>query len=219
MQWSNVATGCIKENTMDSLKRGIFTSDRDLWRAFLAGEKNAFAHLFHLYADAMYAYGKKITPDAELVRDTIQDVFVKLYQNRTNLSETDYVKGYLLMAIKRTLLNKLQDRIMLSIDNEEDVRFEIELIAQQSSPDDESQYNDEDRRRLALALKTLTPRQREAIYLHYIQEIPLNKISELLEMNYQSTRNLLHRAMLKLRKSISISELKILLVLLQFLSR
>ena len=54
---------------------------------------------------------------------------MKLYQNRANLSETDYVKGYLFMAMKRTLLNKMSNRIMLSIDNEEDVRFEIDHTA------------------------------------------------------------------------------------------
>lgn len=202
---------------MNNLNRESSASDRDLWQAFLAGDREAFARLFHLYSDAMYAYGKKITPDAELVKDTIQDVFVKLYQNRANLSETDYVKGYLFMAMKRTLLNKMSNRIMLSIDNEEDVRFEIDLITQQSTADEE-EYSEEDRQRLARALKDLTPRQREAVYLYYIQEVPLSEIPDLLGMNYQSVRNLLHRAMLKLRQSVSTSELGISLVLLRYLS-
>lgn len=197
------------------------SEEKTLWQDFLAGDRDAFARLFHLYSDAMYAYGKKITADKELVKDTIQDVFVKLHQNRANLSDTDYVKGYLFMAMKRALINKLQTRMLLSLDNqEEDVRFEIELLAHPHSDDEEeSDYSDEQRRQLALALKELTPRQREAVYLYYIQEVPLSELPALLGMNYQSTRNLLHRALLKLRQSVTSSELGISLVLLQYLSK
>jgi len=199
-----------------------FISKNSLWQDFLAGDRNAYAQLFYLYSDAMFAYGKKITSDSELVKDTIQDVFVKLYHNRLNLNDTEYIKGYLFMAMKRTLLNRLQSRTILSIDNEEEVRFEIELLSQQSSSEEnesESNYSDEQRHQLALALEKLTPRQREAIYLYYIQEIPLNEIPALLGMNYQSTRNLLHRAILKLRESFTPSQVGMSVVLLQFLSR
>lgn len=202
-----------------------YTTEQGLWQAFRAGDRNAFAQLFHTYSDAMYAYGKKITADSELVKDTIQDVFVKLHNNRANLGETQSVKGYLLVALKRTLINHfhVSSATLLSIDEmnardeTSDLRFEIELSAQDASDADLDTY-EERRAQLTAALQELTPRQREAIYLYYIQEIPLNEISVLLEMNYQSTRNLLHRAMLKLRQHITSSSLSMSALLLQYLS-
>lgn len=95
--------------------------------------------------------------------------------------------------------------------------YALKLISSHSTADEE-EYSEEDRQRLARALKELTPRQREAVYLYYIQEVPLSEIPDLLGMNYQSVRNLLHRAMLKLRQSVSTSELGISLVLLRYLS-
>lgn len=173
----------------------------------------------------MYAYGRKITADSELVKDTIQDLFVKLHNNRANLGETQSVKGYLLVALKRTLINHFHasSATLLSIDELDargeasDLRFEIELSAQGASELD-PEADEERRALLAAALQELTPRQREAIYLYYIQEIPLNEISVLLEMNYQSTRNLLHRAMLKLRQCVTSSSLSMSALLLQYLS-
>lgn len=202
-----------------------YTTEQGLWQAFRAGDRNAFAQLFHTYSDAMYAYGKKITADSELVKDTIQDVFVKLHNNRANLGETQSVKGYLLVALKRTLINHfhVSSATLLSIDEmnardeTSDLRFEIELSAQDAS-DADLDTDEERRAQLTAALQELTPRQREAIYLYYIQEIPLNEISVLLEMNYQSTRNLLHRAMLKLRQHITSSSLSMSALLLQYLS-
>lgn len=202
-----------------------YTTEQELWQAFRAGDRNAFAQLFNTYSDAMYAYGRKITADSELVKDTIQDVFVKLHNNRANLGDTQSVKGYLLVALKRTLINHFHasTATLLSIDemNARDetsaLRFEIELSAQDAS-DTDLEADEERRAQLTAALHELTPRQREAIYLYYIQEIPLNEISVLLEMNYQSTRNLLHRAMLKLRQYVTSSSLSMSALLLQYLS-
>lgn len=202
-----------------------YHTEQELWQAFRAGNRNAFAYLFNSYSDAMYAYGKRITADSELVKDTIQDVFVKLYNNRANLGDTQSVKGYLLVALKRTLINHFHasSATLLSIDEMNTcdetggLSFEIELSTQSSSNDD-AETEEEQRVQLTTALQKLTPRQREAIYLYYIQEIPLNEISILLGMNYQSTRNLLHRAMLKLRQCVTSSSVSMSALLLQYLS-
>lgn len=196
-----------------------YHTEHDLWQAFLSDDKDAFACLFDRYSDAMYAYGRKITADSELVKDTIQDVFVKLYNNRANLSHTGSIKGYLFVALKRSLINQFHNRLMLSIEEESDVQFEIELMAHKSFEEEDSSYDEEQKICLQKALRELTSRQREAIYLYYIQEIPLNEIPGLLGMNYQSTRNLLHRAMIKLRQSVGVtSSVNMSLLLFRYLS-
>jgi RNA polymerase sigma factor (sigma-70 family) len=45
----------------------------------------------------------------------------------------------------------------------------------------------------------LTPRQRQAFQLYYIDERKYDEICEIMDMNYHSVRNLVHRGMLKLR--------------------
>lgn len=203
-----------------NIRQKTYQTEQELWHAFLSSDKDAFACLFEKYADAMYAYGRKMTPDAELVKDAIQDVFIKLYNNRQNLNETVSVKGYLFVALKRTLLNLFQVHPTLSLEEGDDIRFEIELISQNAFEEKSSLYDEEMKLQLAKALKTLSNRQREAIYLYYIQEIPLNELPTLLDMNYQSTRNLIHRAMTKLRQCIRpTSSVSMSLLLLQYLSR
>ena len=49
-------------------------------------------------------------------------------------------------------------------------------------------------------LKGLTGRQKEIIYLRFIHEMSFDEISEIMEINIQSARNLLARSMEKLRK-------------------
>jgi RNA polymerase sigma factor (sigma-70 family) len=52
---------------------------------------------------------------------------------------------------------------------------------------------------VAKLLNQLSPRQRKAIILYYIEERKYEDICVIMEMNYQSVRNLIHRGITKLR--------------------
>jgi len=52
---------------------------------------------------------------------------------------------------------------------------------------------------LRQAIRTLSHRQQEAIQLRYYQGLSHEEIGELMDLNYQSVSNLLHRALLKLK--------------------
>ena len=75
-------------------------SDTELWDLFLKGDKKAFAHIYQKQYRLLLAYGIKLCDDPELVRDCIQDLFVKLHTNRKNLSPTLNINIYLICALK-----------------------------------------------------------------------------------------------------------------------
>ncbi len=187
-----------------------------LWSNFILGDVDAYSELFYRYSDAMYCYGCKFTTDRELVKDCIQDTFVKLYNSRGNLRESNnYIKAYLFVALKRIIFSSLdRETVTLSIGDIANDDFIVDL----NDENECDNYSLKQRMALKKAIDELTPRQREAIYLYYIQEIPLKDIPALLDMNYQSTRNLLHRAMLKLRNNLNDSPLGIVAILVQYLS-
>lgn len=68
----------------------------------------ANAHIFERYVRVLFMYGSQFTGDRELVKDCIQDVFVKIYSNRSNLRPTDNIKYYLFAALRNSLLNNLK---------------------------------------------------------------------------------------------------------------
>jgi RNA polymerase sigma factor (sigma-70 family) len=61
------------------------------------------------------------------------------------------------------------------------------------------------------SINQLSDRQKEAIYLRYHQGLTVDQVAEVLNLNYQSTKNLLHRAIHQLRKDFPISSLFLLL--------
>ena len=48
-----------------------------LLRAYQFGDDKAFSELYSMYVQSMLNYGRCITSDVELIKDCIQDVFVK----------------------------------------------------------------------------------------------------------------------------------------------
>ena len=54
---------------------------------------------------------------------------------------------------------------------------------------------------VAHLMQNLTRRQRQAITLYYLEERKYDEICKIMQMNYHSVRNLMHRGMLKLREA------------------
>ncbi len=48
-------------------------------------------------------------------------------------------------------------------------------------------------------LSLLSPRQREIIYLHFIQEQDYKHVAEIMDINYDNCRKLVYKALLTLR--------------------
>jgi RNA polymerase sigma factor (sigma-70 family) len=63
------------------------------------------------------------------------------------------------------------------------------------------------------ALAELTPRQKEAIYLRYMNRMSYEEICQIMDMNYQSARNLIFRAVEKMRLALAQTNFTLLLVL------
>ena len=78
-------------------------TDLLLWRRFIEGDEEAYACIYRQYVDSLYAYASCFISDKCLVEDCIQDLFIKIYQNRKSLKETDNIKLYLFVALKRQL--------------------------------------------------------------------------------------------------------------------
>ena len=50
--------------------------DRKLWTRFINGDDKAYSMLYERYVDILFPYGMGFTPNRELVKDCIQDIFI-----------------------------------------------------------------------------------------------------------------------------------------------
>lgn len=173
-----------------------------LWQQVREGDNQAYATVFSLYADTLLAYGMKFTTDRDLVKDTIQDLIIYIIRYHDRLPQVNNLKAYLLAAFRRNLQTTIVRSRYRLMDNDSELLFSIDCTTDETAFDDADDYQLRRRNQLAEALETLPARQKEIIYLRFMQGVPMADIAQMLDMNYQSVRNSIHRAMQTLRSKI-----------------
>ena len=188
-------------NRINAMMEQTNHSTDTLLASFQAGNMAAFSQLYNLHINVLFNYGLKLTIDKELLKDCIHDIFVKLYTKKDELGTIDNLRSYLFISLKNKLCDELRRRMYMSDTAVEEVSI--------STPTDvEDDYMEEEQRKNELSLvrrllDQLSPRQREALTLYYIEEKKYEDICEIMNMNYQSVRNLMHRGLTKLRSLAS----------------
>lgn len=167
--------------------------------AFKLGDDNAFSSLYNLYVQTLIGYGSRLTTDKELLKDCIHDVFVKIYSKRTELGMIENIKSYLCISLKNKLCDELRKRMNMTETAVEDFNpasetdnVEFRYLLEENTSLESAQ--------ITYLLSQLSPRQREALTLYYLEERKYDDICSIMNMNYQSVRNLMHRGMSRLRE-------------------
>lgn len=189
--------------------------DVALWNLVLEGDMKAMSVLYKRHYDLLFNFGLKYVQNDDFVKDCIQDVFVKLCTSK-HLSHTDYVRSYFLTSLKHTISDKLSSQKPLEELSEHAFNLSIEdttLSVLFKDGDEELGIA----QRLVSAYKSLSDNQRMAIYLRYIKGLSYKEIAVILDINPQSSMNLVSRALANLRSKMSLEDY--LLVLMLFFTR
>lgn len=173
--------------------------EEQLWKSFKKGDLKAYEGLFNLFYQDLYGYGLKLCSRTELVRDSIQSLFVTLWDRKEHLGEVRSVKAYLLASLRRKILKTLrQERKTSTLDLLQvgpvlDIQISIEESIIQG------ELEEHQKQMLQEALENLPERQKEVLFLKYYNGMSYEEIEEILSINYQSIRNHIYRALEKLR--------------------
>lgn len=184
--------------------------ERSYWLRFKAGDKDAYASLYNLYAALLFRYGRKIIHDRELVKDGIHDLFVELWKNRSTLGEPESVKNYLIKSLRRKLFRQIKNQKTVLLDkqaeeNDTQIVFphEFTLIT--------NQLIKEQGQNLSKALNTLTKRQREIIFLLFYDDMKPTEVADIMSLTLRTVYNTTYNALQLLKKNIILSVMLLLL--------
>jgi RNA polymerase sigma factor (sigma-70 family) len=172
-------------------------AENGVWRGLLDGDKTSLARIYTAYFDKLYNYGVRISSDSLVVEDAIQDLFIELWNRRERLNpEVRNVKQYLYICLRRKILLKLQSRhASISIDDLPSFRLELSHKSHYLT----HQLNKELRQKLAEMIQTLTPKQKEAIFLIYFDELSYEQVASIMGLKIKTIYNLVHQAIAKLK--------------------
>lgn len=130
--------------------KGKFSKDKKLFKHLKKGNAKAYTFLVDLYYNKLCAYANNLTRDDFRSEDIVQNVFVRIWEQREGLNSKISIKNYLYRSVynefidqyrKEMAISKLEKKYIEGIDalveiedNKEDKRilslieFEIEQL-------------------------------------------------------------------------------------------
>lgn len=173
----------------------------NLWDNFLRGDDKAFASIYFLHIGCLLSYGRNFTQDDEMLHDSVQEIFLDLFEKRGKPhAQIHNLKGYLLVALRNSILRKkLKQRKssvhgLTSSEVEEfnvSYSFEEHVVSQEVSV--------EALGKLRQAIAGLSPALKEIVYLRFEEGLPYTEIAAIMEITVDSARKQLFRAISSLR--------------------
>lgn len=173
-----------------------------LWQKAKAGDKAAFCQLADVQYRPLFAYATNFTDDREFIKDSIQDVFIRIWEKRTTIS-IQFVSIYLFKSLRNELLQTFRRRRhpLASLHNQEVSQLSdwqtVETEIEQRETD--SQSHD----RVRQAIDGLPKRQQEVVFLKFYEGLENDQIAQLMDINRQSVANLLYRALCALKSQVA----------------
>lgn len=180
------------------IKKVLF-DETENWNAFRGGNRHSFSLIYEKYFNGLYNYGGKFSRDTEFVEDCIQDLFVKLWQNRENISETQSVKNYLYKSLRNTIYSRLNKIENIDIDDDSINELDFNLEISHETFMIESEHSKEMKVKLEKAMDNLTNRQREAIFLRFFEELTYEEVARLMQITVKALYKIIARALESLR--------------------
>lgn len=175
-------------------------NDSLLWNSFKSGNKDALSRIYNEHVKYLIHYGFRICREQAIIEDCVQDLFVELWRKRNSLGDNDSIRKYLTVAFRRKLIRAVQkEQKSNPIDPQtDDYLFDVELDIEKMIVDKE--ISDEKAQQIKEAFQALSARQKEVIYLKFYEEKSYDEIAEIMDISYQSLRNLVSSGLRVLRK-------------------
>ncbi|MBL7696932.1 MAG: sigma-70 family RNA polymerase sigma factor [Chitinophagaceae bacterium] len=175
----------------------IVHNDKLLAERIAKGDETAFALLFNQYQAKIFTVCKMYIKIDALAEEALQEIFMKVWINRSKLSEVKdpeswlfiVAKNYLIDFLEKWARSKAAEKLWIREDRQDSDEYETTI--------------EEYQQLLASAVKSLSTQQQEVFRLSKEEQLTYKQIGQRLSISPLTVRTHLHRAMQQIRQYIS----------------
>lgn len=166
-----------------------------LARAVRAGSRHAFEQFAKMYVNRLHAFAKRLTGDAHLADDVVQEVLVRAYKAVPTTGAD--VQRWLFVVTRNAALNIMRTR----------ARHRLHTLQDAPEPATDARGDDlqasERSRRIEAALQELPEQQRTAIVLAKYHAYTCERIAEVLSCSVSAVKMRICRGLRQLRTTLA----------------
>src|SRR5690606_13040498 len=164
----------------------------------IEGDLTAYQSLYRIFSKKIYATARKMRLGHEDAEEIVQDGFMKLWQNRTQLDPQLSVNAYILAIVKSLVIKKFRDEAYLAAYKQYNL---LHIHRDSPKPDASIIYNDLYSHSMDI-IDQLPAGQRQIFFLRYFEFLPVDEISRKLKLSKRTVENQLYRASKVVRKKM-----------------
>jgi RNA polymerase sigma-70 factor (family 1) len=178
-------------------------TDEQLVTLLKEGDQQAFSEIYERYAGKLAGFAASKLYNLDDARDLLQDLFVKLWDNREQLHITSNLQSYLFAITRHRIIDKIRKNI---------TREEYAAMVQSLSTGDQQNESKEVEAKelqqtIDKSIGQLPPRVKEIYKLSRDEGLSNREIAEKLNLSEQTVKNQLSAALKYLRKALTNSSI------------
>ncbi|TKG93567.1 RNA polymerase sigma-70 factor [Puteibacter caeruleilacunae] len=158
----------------------------------------AFEQLFNSYYQILCVYCKHYFTDNQICENIVQDVFVRIWEKRTELEITTSLKVYLFSAVKNRCLNQLEHQRV----RQDYFEKNNKLRQTDYSRSSDFYYEVGLAEKIKDAIDSLPPRRREIFRLNREKGLKYKEIAEKLNISVKTVEVQMGQALKDLREKL-----------------
>ncbi len=178
--------------------------EKEIFDKIQEGDTKAFDILFTSYYPILCVYAKDLLKASEIAEEVVQDVFVKLWNNRTDIFIKSSLKAYLYRMVHNHSLNYIRDnstRKTIKALSMDDLKWRFELLELESSYSIfDDLISDQMENDLNSAIDALPDQCKKVFCFSRYQGLSYSKIADQLNISVSSVKTQMQRAVEKLKE-------------------
>jgi RNA polymerase sigma factor (sigma-70 family) len=160
-----------------------------------------YEELYKTYFKKFFNYGRKFTKDIYLIEDSIQEVFLDIWNKRQRSVEIESLNSYFFSSFRYNLFKKIkqgaQTLTLGDQDSEPEFSIEQKIIAEEITNEQFLKVHE--------GLKALTSRQREAIFLRFYEGLSFDEVATVLNITVKATYKIMARSLATLKDNVTLT--------------
>jgi RNA polymerase sigma-70 factor (ECF subfamily) len=163
---------------------------RDTWIALRCklGDPQGFRDLVAELELPLLYYVTKLIGDADLALDVLQGVWTRVFRTVRNLREPAALRTWVYRIARGLALNRVRSETTRQ--NAEQAAAAVQEVGQDSNP----QFDAEDIEALHAALDELDEKHREVLVLHFLEDLSIGEIAEIVGVPAGTVKSRIHYA-------------------------
>ena len=164
----------------------------------MANLRKIFSKIYDRYIDKIYRFIFFKVNSQEIAQDLTSETFLKTWETYKNGNqEIENIQAYLYKTARNLVIDFYREKGKVQI-----VSADNPLIPDPAPNLEEKAMLSSDLDQIRQALTNLRDDYQNVIIWHYLDDLPISEISQMLDRTEEATRVLLHRALNALRNEI-----------------